>query len=253
VIEPLYEKKSAFEKLYDFELMQGGGKIAGYLMDDKSCDITETALENLGNKEEFKRKYSNNNLLLYAMGDGNHSLATAKQFYENLKKENPDKDLSNHPARYALVEVVNLHSEALKFEAIHRIVTGVDVNDFLNKMNEKLNISDKVSEQKFTYITKDAEKSVYIHSKSSNLTVGSLQDFIDYYLKENGGSVDYIHGTDIVRKLSKDRSSIGFILDDMDKKDLFPTVIADGSLPRKTFSMGHAEDKRYYIECRKIK
>lgn len=253
VIEPLYEKKSDFEKLYDFELMQGGGKIAGYLMDDKSCDSTETALESLGNKEEFERKYSNNNLLLYAMGDGNHSLATAKQFYENLKKENPDKDLSKHPARYALIEVVNLHSEALEFEAIHRIVTGIDVNDFINKMNEKLKITNEVSEQKFTYITKDAENSVYIHNKSSNLTVGSLQDFIDYYLNEYGGTVDYIHGTDIVRKLSEDKNSIGFILDDMDKKDLFPTVISDGSLPRKTFSMGHAEDKRYYIECRKIK
>ncbi len=120
-------------------------------------------------------------------------------------------------------------------------------------MNEKLKITNEVSEQKFTYITKDAENSVYIHNKSSNLTVGSLQDFIDYYLKEYGGTVDYIHGTDIVRKLSEDKNSIGFILDDMDKKDLFPTVIADGSLPRKTFSMGHAEDKRYYIECRKIK
>jgi len=142
---------------------------------------------------------------------------------------------------------LRLFKEALLDENVEESISyikEIDVNDFINKMYEKLKITNEVSEQKFTYITKGVENSVYIHNKSSNLTVGSLQDFIDYYLKEYGGTVDYIHGTDIVRKLSEDKNSIGFILDDMDKKDLFPTVIADGSLPRKTFSMGHAEDKR---------
>ncbi|MGN0622201.1 MAG: DUF1015 domain-containing protein [Porcipelethomonas sp.] len=253
VIEPLGQKKSEFKKLYDIDLIQGGGKISGYLMTNEACENTEKALDILGSKDKFKEKYKTENVLLYAMGDGNHSLATAKQFYENLKKENPDKDLSNHPARYALVEIVNLHSTALKFEAIHRIVTDVNVDDFICEMNEKLALSSEHSEQKITLVTGDNEKIAYIHNRSSNLAVGSLQNFIDNYLNEHGGKVDYIHGTDTVKKLSASQNSIGFILEDMDKKDLFPTVISDGSLPRKTFSMGLANDKRFYIECRKIK
>ena len=186
------------------------------------------------------------------MGDGNHSLATAKTFYENLKKSNPDRDFSNHPARYALAEIVNLHSSALEFEAIHRIVKNVDIDKLISEMTEKLQLTDTPQEQSFIYYCGGQEKKVYIGKTSSNLAVGSLQSFLDEYLKNNGGEIDYIHGTDSVKKLADKHCGIGFILPDMNKNQLFPTVIKDGALPRKTFSMGHAADKRFYIESRII-
>lgn len=253
VIEPFEAEKDSMKKLYDFELMQNGGKISGYLIDSNRCSDIISKLDLLGDKESFEKKYNCSDILLYAMGDGNHSLATAKEFYEQLKRNNPDKDFSNHPARYALAEIVNLHSPALDFEAIHRIITDTDTDKLIADMTAELKLSDTPSEQAFSYILNNTEKTVYIHNQSSNLTVGSLQKFLDKYLSENNGKIDYIHGTDTVKRLAEQENSIGFVLPDMAKSELFPTVIKDGALPRKTFSMGHAEDKRYYIECRKIK
>ena len=253
VIEPFANLKSEMKKLYNFELMQKGGKISGYLIDDQKCSEIIRSLDMLGNPEKFSRKYGCSDVLLYAMGDGNHSLATAKEFYEQLKRNNPEKDFSNHPARYALAEIVNLHSPALQFEAIHRIITDTDTDILIKTMNNELQISEKQSEQSFMYIVNGKEHTAYIHNQTSNLTVGSLQKFLDSYLTENSGKIDYIHGKDTVKKLANQKNSIGFILPDMSKSQLFPTVIKDGALPRKTFSMGHAQDKRYYIECRKIK
>ena len=254
VIEPLAECKSQMKKLYDFTLMQGGGSISGYLIDKKAQQNIIAALEVLGDKEKFNNKYNltDTPVLLFAMGDGNHSLATAKTFYENLKKSNPDRDFSNHPARYALAEIVNLHSSALEFEAIHRIVKNVDIDKLISEMTEKLQLTDTPQEQSFIYYCGGQEKKVYIGKTSSNLAVGSLQSFLDEYLKNNGGEIDYIHGTDSVKKLADKHCGIGFILPDMNKNQLFPTVIKDGALPRKTFSMGHAADKRFYIESRII-
>lgn len=252
-IEPVSGKKSDMEQLYDFDLNCNGGHVTGWLMNDQLISDFQSALDKLGDRETFRAKYGCDDVLLYAMGDGNHSLATAKTYYENIKKANPGKDFSNHPARYALVEIVNLHSPALDFEAIHRIVSGTDAAKLIAAMTETLGLSEEKSEQSFTYVTDNTEHTVYIHNKTSNLTVGSLQNFLDTYLEENGGKIDYIHGTDTLKKLVADtEGSMGFILPDMDKSELFPTVIKDGALPRKTFSMGHAEDKRFYIECRKI-
>ncbi len=253
VIEPLSSLKTEMKELYNFELMQEGGKISGYLLDETQCTEIISSLNMLGNPEKFKKKYACSEILLYAMGDGNHSLATAKEFYEQLKRNNPEKDFSNHPARYALAEIVNLHSPALKFEAIHRIITDTDTDILIETMNRELKITSEPSEQCFKYIVNGKESTAYIHNQISNLTVGSLQKFLDNYLKENKGKIDYIHGIETVKKLAEQKNSIGFILPDMSKNQLFPTVIKDGALPRKTFSMGHAQDKRYYIECRKIK
>lgn len=253
VIEPLSSLKSEMKELYNFELMQEGGQISGYLIDDQKCSEIISSLDMLGNPENFSQKYGCSDVLLYAMGDGNHSLATAKEFYEQLKRNNPEKDFSNHPARYALAEIVNLHSPALQFEAIHRIITNTDTAPLIEAMNKYLKLTDEPSEQYFKYIVNEKEYTAYIHNQTSNLTVGSLQKFLDNYLSENNGKIDYIHGIETVKKLTEQKNSIGFILPDMSKNQLFPTVIKDGALPRKTFSMGHAQDKRYYIECRKIK
>ncbi len=240
--------------IYNTELMENGGSIKGYLLHQDAQKKIDKALAELADPEKFSERYniSDTPVLLYAMGDGNHSLATAKEFYEQLKKANPDKDMSNHPARYALAEIVNLHSDALKFEAIHRLVYGVDNEKIIAEMTASLGLSENESSQYFICCADGNEKKYYIGNTSSNLSVGSLQNFLDGYIKENGGKIDYIHGTENVKALAEKHSGLAFILPDMDKSDLFPTVIKDGALPRKTFSMGHADDKRFYIEARRI-
>lgn len=254
LIEPLAEHKDDMKKLYDFELMQGGGRLAGWLLTDTLRDELLEKLAKFSEKEAFEKRYglADTAPLTFAMGDGNHSLATAKAYYEKLKAANPDKDMSSHPARYALAEIVNLHSPALDFEAIHRIVGTADIDQMMAKMTEELGLSEEPAEQSFVTVRGGEKKKLYVHKPTSKLTVGSLQNFLDKYLAENGGDIDYIHGTEVVEKLAADGKKIGFVLPDMGKEQLFPTVIADGALPRKTFSMGHARDKRYYVEARKI-
>lgn len=254
LIEPLAEHKDDMKKLYDFELMQGGGRLAGWLLTDALRDELLEKLAKFSEKEAFEKRYglADTAPLTFAMGDGNHSLATAKAYYEKLKAANPDKDMSSHPARYALAEIVNLHSPALDFEAIHRIVGTADVDQMMAKMTDELGLSEEPAEQSFVTVRGGEKKKLYVHKPTSKLTVGSLQNFLDKYLAENGGDIDYIHGTEVVEKLAADGKKIGFVLPDMGKEQLFPTVIADGALPRKTFSMGHARDKRYYVEARKI-
>ena len=257
VIEKIGEKKESLEKLYDFTLMKNGGSIRGYLVSGNDIDICDKALSDLGSRENFEKRYGIKDVpvLLYAMGDGNHSLATAKEYYEELKRENPDKDMSAHPARYALAEIVNLHSDALEFEAIHRILTDIDTDKLLSEMTAELGLTENVTDdmQSFEWVCGGVSKTYGISKPASNLTVGSVQSFLDGYLKANGGKIDYIHGADVVKHLAAASGSAGILLPDMGKEELFPTVIKDGALPRKTFSMGHAEDKRYYVEARKIK
>ncbi len=247
--------KSAMTKIYDTQLMQNGGSISGYLVPESEQIRIDKALSALAEPDTFNKKYQLDNapVLLYAMGDGNHSLATAKEFYEQLQKANPDKDFSNHPARYALAEIVNLHSDALKFEAIYRLVYDVDCDKLINGLTESLALSHETAEQWVEIVCNGESDKLYIHNASSNLSVGSLQNYLDGYIKENGGKIDYIHGIDNVKTLALKHNGIAFILPDMDKSQLFPTVIKDGALPRKTFSMGHADDKRFYMEARKIK
>lgn len=246
--------KSAMKKLYDTELMQNGGSISGYLVDEAVQEKIDKALSALADPAAFNSKYglTDSPVLLYAMGDGNHSLATAKEFYEQLKKSQPDKDFSNHPARYALAEIVNLHSDALKFEAIYRLVYDVDCDDLIAGLTEALDLSEEPADQWVDIVCRGSEKKLYIHNPTSNLSVGSLQNYLDGYIKAKGGKIDYIHGIENVKTLAEKHSGIAFILPDMDKSQLFPTVIKDGALPRKTFSMGHADDKRFYIEARRI-
>lgn len=240
VIEPLANKK--LETLYDFELMQGGGSIEGRLMTDNEISQVDSALFELSKRSP----------MLFAMGDGNHSLATAKEHYESIKRQNPGIDMSCHPARYALCEIVNLHSSALEFEAIHRIVDGVDVNDLIESMTRTLELSEVPSDQALTVVIGGKRTELYIHKPLSKLAVGSLTQFLDEYTGRNGGRIDYIHGEEVIEELSARDDSVGFILKPMRKSELFGAVISDGALPRKTFSMGHAADKRYYLEARKI-
>ena len=253
VIEPLLNEK--LQTVYDFELMQNGGHISGDLVDGAAADGVIQALEALRKKELsilHQLGLEKQEPLLFAMGDGNHSLATAKECYETLKKSgSPDAEL----ARYALVEVVNLHSPALEFEAIHRVITEVDADDLLSKMTDALGLGADLDngEQRFTLIKNGEAREYTVGKPTSNLTVGSVQTFLDKYLAENPGKIDYIHGEDVVKSLCQAENTVGILLPSMKKSELFPTVVKDGALPRKTFSMGHAHDKRFYCEARMIR
>ena len=256
IIEALSSRTSDMELIYDFDLMQNGGHIKGFNILPKDIDYVLEKLELLADEKTFNEKYNTNNLLplLFAVGDGNHSLATAKTCYENLKKTLPEKEYLSHPARYALVEIVNLHSDALEFEPIHRVVFNVNPEHMIEEFIKYYNISGtETSGQRIEYIYKGHSGVFYVQNSESNLAVGTLQNFIDKYIANNGGKVDYIHGDDATKKLAQEENNIGFLLPKMDKSDFFKSIILDGSLPRKTFSMGHSDDKRFYLESRRIK
>ena len=254
VIEPL-SAESCPDVAYDTPLMLGGGSIVGrFLSEDAKVRVSD-ALDALITPAAMEERYGDASLapLLFAVGDGNHSLATAKTIYEGLKSELGEEALS-HPARYALIEVVNIHDEAMKFEPIYRVVFGVDSNDLICELEKYLSsLCGDAPSQRIEYLCADRSGVLIANTPCRQLTVGTLQDFIDSYVASHeGASVDYIHGESSVKSLISE-SSVGFIFSGMSKSELFKTVIYDGALPRKTFSMGHAEDKRYYIECRKIK
>lgn len=255
VIESLKNKVEEKDIVYDFDLMENGGHIKGYKLSDKTIDEVEEGLISLMDKDYFEKKYNvkDKGILLFAMGDGNHSLATAKANYENLKKTMTKEEYLNNPARYALVEIVNLHSEALEFEPIHRVIFNTDVNKLVEELYKYYDINEEGNGEYFELVTKDIDKKLYISNPKSNISVGSIQIFLDEYLKENQGKIDYIHGDETARGMGKEENNVAILFEAMPKEELFRTVILDGALPRKTFSMGHSYDKRFYLESRKIK
>jgi len=238
VIEPLKERKEGFKKLYDVELMLGGGHIVGYLLDSDAIVAVEEALKRLND--------GRNDGFLLAVGDGNHSLATAKTCYQKWP---------NEYNRYALCELVNLHDDSLVFEPIYRVVFGVDTADILSAAEKYL--TEKFSGEQSCVIrclAGEKESSITVNMPKGVLPVGCLQDFLDSYVAGHPeAEVDYIHGEDVTEMLAKKENTVGFIFRGMEKSDLFDSVAACGALPRKTFSMGEAASKRYYMECRKIK
>ena len=254
VIEPLSEE-SCPELAYDTDLMLGGGHVSGRFLSGAAKQQVADALDSLITPAAMEKRYGDASLapLLFAVGDGNHSLATAKTIYEEIKSMLGACAAATHPARYALIEVVNIHDDALKFEPIYRVVFNADTEHLLSALRDYLGkLSGTAEAQSIEYISTSESGRLEVAHPEKQLTVGTLQDFLDGYIKENAGvEVDYIHGVDSVKSLIGE-NSIGFIFDGMSKSELFKTVIYDGALPRKTFSMGHAEDKRYYLECRKI-
>lgn len=244
LLETVSSKKDELEKLYDFDLMEDGGHITGWLVQGDLVAEFDAKFE----KYEKERKARNEMVL--AMGDGNHSLATAKACYEELKASAPDKDWSNHPARYALIELENIHDEAQEFEPIHRIVTNVDVQGLLMELRKCICVEEGME---ITCCVGEKEESLFLDKKLGSLPIGVLQKFLDDYLEHHQGEIDYIHGEDVLKDLAKNSNSVGFIVPTIDKTELFSGISKDGVLPRKTFSMGHAQEKRYYLECRKIK
>ena len=250
LIEPISAKKDSLPVLYDFDLMEGGGHITGRLVEGAEAAAFDARLTEYSAHTAEKYPDLAGKPMIFAVGDGNHSLATAKTCYEELKAAHPGEDLSNHPARYALVELENIHDEAQVFEPIHRIVAGCDAKKLLAALEKSA-----CAEGGFPveWIIGSESGTVYLDRSKSELAVGVLQSFLDEYLKENDGQTDYIHDDDALKALAQKPDSIGFLLPAMEKSQLFRGVIADGILPRKTFSMGHAREKRYYLEARKIR
>ena len=255
IIESLKNEVTDSDIVYDFDLMENGGHIKGYKLSDDSMSKVEEGLESLADKDYFEKKYNvkDKGVLLFAMGDGNHSLATAKANYENLKKTMSEEEYLNHPARYALVELVNLHSDALEFEPIHRVIFDTDVDKLISDLYKYYDINEDGNGEYFELVTRNMDKKLYISNPKSNISVGSIQIFLDEYLKDNKGKLDYIHGDETTRNMGREEGNVAILFEAMPKEELFRTVILDGALPRKTFSMGHSYDKRYYLESRKIK
>ncbi len=238
----IIERVTKTNKIYDTDLMLDGGHLAGWLLSDKDGDTIVNKFN------EFEKTADDG--LLFAVGDGNHSLATAKTCWENIKGSLTDTERENHPARFCLVEIENIHDDALIFEPIHRIVFNVNPQQVIEELNNEYDCATTDNGgHRIEYMYGDVKGTLFINDSTSGLAVGTLQSFLDRHSYET----DYIHGSDVVEKLSKEVNSIGFLLPVPDKSDLFKSVIADGALPRKTFSMGEANEKRYYMEAKKIK
>jgi hypothetical protein len=277
VIGPLASARNELVPLYDFELMLGGGRLSGRLVQDPAHErAVIAALEHLRGAETFSRKYGvdpRTPVLLFAVGDGNHSLATARSVWNSMKAAAADpRTLEHSPARHALVEIVNLHDPALQFEPIHRVV--FDVREGSDPAAELLaslagrarsleagslremraSVAGSTAACQRIGVIRPAGYSVLeIPHPRSNQPVGDLQGFLDGFLaQKKARDVDYIHGTDTADELGRKQGNTAFFLPVLDKRELFRTVILDGPLPRKAFSMGEADEKRFYMECRKL-
>lgn len=257
VIEPLLAHVEDLPVIYDYDLMQSSGHLKGYLLPaDKQAEAL-SALTALAAPEVMMKKYGRQGLapLLFAVGDGNHSLAAAKTCYEELKARLGDA-AAQHPMRYALCEVVNLYDESLEFEPIYRVLFGVDplrvAEDF---KVYAASLKGESAPQTVRLSHGDYDEVITIPHPVSTLAVGTVQNFVSERLASGAypdAEVDYIHGEDVALSLATGDGALAFLFDGMKKEELFPTVLLDGSLPRKTFSMGHAADKRFYTEARRL-
>ena len=258
VVEPLAAVKDTLPVAYDFDLMQDSGHLTGYFLTPALAEQVNTALAALITPEAMTDRYGREGLapLLFAVGDGNHSLAAAKTCFEEIRAQIGDEAAMSHPARYALCEVVNLYDDSLQFEPIYRVVFGVDPDHLLASFQDYVaGLHGDAAPQELLWASNGLTGAMTIPAPVAALTVGTVQDFLDEYLKTApaGAYVDYIHGRNPTVALANRPDAIGFLFDGMAKEELFSTVISDGALPRKTFSMGHAEDKRFYTEARRIK
>lgn len=250
VIEPLYEMRESLRKVYDFELMQGGGHIRGWAVEGEAVEFV------LGAMAELRARCGD---IFIAVGDGNHSLATARQCWLDMRDSLTPDERANHPARYALCELVNLHSDALVFEPIHRALFGIEMSVLLHDFAAWCERGGMRMERgarsghTFRFVNGASDMTVTVSGSRHPIDVGTLQCFLDEWIKLHPGvTIDYVHGEQALRALAAQPNCCGVLLAPMDKRSLFPAVEQGGALPRKTFSMGEAHEKRFYLECRRI-
>ena len=248
IIEPLTAKKAELPKIYDFDLMEGGGHIEGYLLQGTEVDAINEAIA--AYEEDLFAKYEGSGKapMTYAVGDGNHSLATAKACYEELKAKCGAENVANHPARFALVELENIYDEAQVFEPIHRLLTNVDVKALLENLQAEIGGNGTAVK----WFANGEAGELKINDENGELPLEVIQVVLDKYLKANAGEIDYIHGDETLEQLSQKENTIGFLMPNVTKNAFFENIVNNGVMPRKTFSMGEAEEKRYYLEGRRI-
>ena len=251
VLEPLQAKKDSLRKLYDFDLMMNGGHLKGWAVDqDEDLRHVDGALSALLEK-------LGENPLLLAVGDGNHSLATAKAYWEELKQGLSPEEQANHPARFALCEIVNIHDNALLFEPIHRVVTGTDpaalLEDWQAYAAARGMTLDAAEGHTFTAVSAAGDKVITVGNPEGAIPCETIQKFLDDFLARHPeAEIDYIHGEQSLRALASKPGAVGFLLPEIDKNSFFSDVKKLGVLPRKTFSMGEADEKRFYMEAKQI-
>lgn len=252
VLEPLQKKKAALRKLYDFDLMMNGGHLAGWAVESKEdLDAVSSAMHTLKNR-------LGPDPMLLAVGDGNHSLATAKAYWNEIRGTLSEKEREDHPARFALCEIVNIHDEALLFEPIHRVITGVSSELLLQSWADYasahgMTLSDNGEGHSFTAVTVSGDRKITVGSPEDAIPTETIQKFLDSFLSEHPeAEIDYIHGDDSLRSLVTKDTVTGFLLPAIDKTTFFEDVLTLGVLPRKTFSMGEADEKRFYMESKQI-
>ena len=244
IIEPIYNQRESLQKLYDFELNMGGGRIAGYKIDDSESILQK--LEDLLDADVQVSKYGIDAGIQFAVGDGNHSIATAKVMWEDLKKGLSEEERENHPARYMLVEMVNLYGEGMDFKPIHRLIYN-PTPEFLEGLKEALN-----GESRLKIIVGDKEEYINCPDKAS-LTISAVQNYIESYLKNNPQvEVEYVHNEEHLIDAIKERGGLGIVMPEFPKSELVNFVVNVGNLPKKAFSIGEPEHKRYYLECKSI-
>lgn len=240
--------KADYPVLYDFDLMCGGGHITGWLISGEAkTKIDSCFADYVAGCEE---KYAGKNPVVLAVGDGNHSLATAKACYEKIKAQLPAEAAAVHPARYAMVEVENIQDAAQEFEPIHRVIANCQPKAILQALEAKIGAPEGYP---LAWVIGAEKGTICVDPAKGKLAVKIVQDFLDSYLAKNQGDIDYIHGEDTVEELAKAENTLGLILPPFEKGALFDSIQAQGALPRKTFSIGHAKEKRYYLEARQIK
>ncbi len=262
IIEPLRDRRNELSVVYDSDLNKNGGHLKGYLVNsDRDREAILTGFESLYNALDPE------NPLLFAMGDGNHSLATAKSCWEDIKPTLSEEERKNHPARFALVEIENIFDPGLLFEPIHRVFFNIDMDTFDSILSafcssfrkEKVacrNCMKKGVNEKGQHFGLNCGDEFYVYTVEGGekaIAAGTIQLVIDRMLEEKKGEVDYIHGADVTIELGAKKGNLGIILPDVSKDNFFSDMLKDGAYPRKTFSIGHANEKRYYMEARKIK
>ncbi len=271
VVEPVGAARGSLQKLYDTDLMEGGGHVAGYAVDAAHSDRVVQALQTLANPQAFAARYgvpAETPVMLFAVGDGNHSLATAKSIWERAKGSVG----LDHPSRYALVEVVNIHDTALDFAPIHRLLFGVSADmrkALAQTFGSALSCTDVPTAGAMRAHVSAAQGSrhaagligpgarfsvIEVTNPQSTLAIGTFQSFIDRFVERGGAThVDYIHGDDVLERLAQAEGCVGIHFAPVGKSDLLRMVVREGPLPRKTFSMGEANEKRFYVEARRIR
>ncbi|MGL4986966.1 MAG: DUF1015 domain-containing protein [Treponemataceae bacterium] len=263
LLDSIAQKVDRNNSLYETDLIKNSGHLKGFLVDEQCYSEMQSHFENLY-RENTNEK---GDTFLFAVGDGNHSLATAKTILNDYKKKYPDA-VKNSPLRYALVEIVNIFDDGLTFEPIHRALFGVAGNDLLDFFSqnlscniEKISTTDELEKKVINAITgfsvsfmsENHYEHYFVKTNTENLLVSTLQPLLDTFLHKNQSvKIDYIHGSTEVFKLAQKKDTVGILLPEITKKSFFATIEQTGSLPRKSFSMGEASEKRFYFESRKI-